>query len=47
MADKFLVWCKDCYETMRENLNNEYGKGKLLLANVYDWTDRKLEEFEE
>ena len=34
MADKFLVWCKDCYETMRENLNNEYGKGNWYFDNL-------------
>ena len=34
MADKFLVWCKDCYETMRENLNNEYGKRNWYFNNL-------------
>lgn len=34
MADKFWVWCKDCYETMRENLNNEYGKRNWYFNNL-------------
>lgn len=34
MADKFWVWCKDCYKTMRENLNNEYGKGNWYFNNL-------------
>lgn len=28
------VWCKECYETIRENLNNEYGKGNWYFNNL-------------